>query len=207
MRHASEWTIPSLTGVIGLHSAFCPWWRLSEGPDTTSVWIWRKIVQQFPRHIWFTKKKLELKMFYQTYTARRSPKSPLAATERSVRCCLTFAASTLQCVMQENRPFRCCWGWWECTARFVPGDPDIHSHLSEGPDTSCVNLSQIRSAAPEISTETPVFSPWWPWPLTLTFKLIWARDQTRLPYKFGTNPFSSSPDISYTNKKVDKHFS
>jgi len=45
------------------------------------------------------------------------------------------------------------------------------------------------------------FCPWWPWPLTLTFKLVRVRDQTRHPYEFGANPFSSSGDISYTNKK------
>ena len=28
-------------------------------------------------------------------------------------------------------------------------DLDIHTQLSEGPDTSCVNLTQIRSAAPD----------------------------------------------------------
>jgi len=38
------------------------------------------------------------------------------------------------------------------------------------------------------------------WPLTLTFKLARARDQTRLPCEFGTNTFSGSRDISYTNK-------
>ena len=43
-----------------------------------------------------------------------------------------------------------------------------------------------------------------PWPLTLTFKLVRARDQTRLPCEFGTNPFSSSQDISYTNKKSER---
>ena len=37
--------------------------------------------------------------------------------------------------------------------------------------------------------------------MTLTFKLVRARDQTRLPCEFGTNPFSGSRDISYTNKK------
>jgi len=36
--------------------------------------------------------------------------------------------------------------------------------------------------------------------LTLTFKLIQARDQTRLPCEFGVNPFSGSRDTSYTNK-------
>ena len=35
----------------------------------------------------------------------------------------------------------------------------------------------------------------------LTFKLVRARDQTRLPCEFGANPFSGSRDFSYTNKK------
>jgi len=47
---------------------------------------------------------------------------------------------------------------------------------------------------------------WWSWPLTLTFKLVRARDQTRLPCEFGTNPFTGSHDdsgdISFTNKKL-----
>jgi len=38
--------------------------------------------------------------------------------------------------------------------------------------------------------------------VTLTFKLVQARDQTCLPCEFGANPFSSSRDISYTNKKT-----
>jgi len=38
--------------------------------------------------------------------------------------------------------------------------------------------------------------------VTLTFKLVRARDQRRLPGEFGANPFSGSRDISYTNKKV-----
>jgi len=37
-------------------------------------------------------------------------------------------------------------------------------------------------------------------PFTLTFKLPWARDETRLPCKFGANPFSLSRDIWATNK-------
>jgi len=36
---------------------------------------------------------------------------------------------------------------------------------------------------------------------TLTFKLVRARDETRLLCEFGTNPFSGSRDISYTNKE------
>ena len=36
--------------------------------------------------------------------------------------------------------------------------------------------------------------------VTLTFKLVRARDQTRLPYEYGASPFSGSRYISYTNK-------
>jgi len=39
------------------------------------------------------------------------------------------------------------------------------------------------------------------WPLTLTFKLVRARDQALLPCVFGANPFSGTRDISHTNKK------
>ena len=45
-----------------------------------------------------------------------------------------------------------------------------------------------------------VFCPWWPWPLTLAFKLVRASDQTCLPCEFGANPFSGSRDIWLTNK-------
>jgi len=37
--------------------------------------------------------------------------------------------------------------------------------------------------------------------LTLTFKLVRARDQTRLPREFVANPFSVSRDISYMHKQ------
>ena len=48
------------------------------------------------------------------------------------------------------------------------------------------------------------FCPWWPWPLTFTFKLIRARHQTRLPCKFAANPLSRSRDIWCTNKMNEK---
>jgi len=38
----------------------------------------------------------------------------------------------------------------------------------------------------------------------LTFKLVPARDQTRLAGKFGANLLSGSRDISYTNKKQNE---
>jgi len=41
--------------------------------------------------------------------------------------------------------------------------------------------------------------------LTMTFKLVWARNQTRLPCEFGTNLFSHSWDIWLANKnKTEK---
>ena len=45
------------------------------------------------------------------------------------------------------------------------------------------------------------FCTWWPWPLTLTFKLVQARDQSRLLCEFSTNAFSGSGDIWGTNKQ------
>jgi len=39
------------------------------------------------------------------------------------------------------------------------------------------------------------------WPLTLTFKFVQAKDQTRLPFELGADPFSGSRDISYTNRE------
>jgi len=47
-----------------------------------------------------------------------------------------------------------------------------------------------------------IFCPWWPWPLTLTFKFVQARDQACLPCEFGANPFSGSRDIWFTNKQT-----
>jgi len=85
---------------------------LSEGPNTSSLWIWHKSVQWFRRYF-IHQKKLEQTCFLQTQTTRR------------------------------------------------------------------------------------------PLKFTLTFKLVWTRDQTRLPSEFGANPFSSSRDISYTNKKSE----
>ena len=41
------------------------------------------------------------------------------------------------------------------------------------------------------------------WPLTLTFKFVRARDQTRLRCKFGANLFSRSRDIWATNKMTN----
>ena len=52
----------------GEKMSFCPWWpwplffdhdlqtRPNEGPNTSSVWIWRKSVQRFPRY--FINKKV-----------------------------------------------------------------------------------------------------------------------------------------------------
>ena len=68
-----------------------------------------------------------------------------------------------------------------------------------GPVGHCVTsiaASEFHSvAARGDGSEKHVFCPWWPWPLTLTLKLVRARDQTRLPCEFGGNPFSGSWDI------------
>jgi len=50
-------------GWLSIFCFFCPWWpspltfdldiqtSASEGPNTSSLWIWRKSVQRFPRYL------------------------------------------------------------------------------------------------------------------------------------------------------------
>jgi len=61
-------------------------------------------------------------------------------------------------------------------------------------------LANINHTQAAKRAKNAIFCPWWPWPLT--FKLVWGRDQTHLLCKSGANPFSSSQDIPYTNKKT-----
>ena len=103
-------------------------------------------------------------MLYQTYTARRPPKSPPAATEL-FRLPLhdVIAASAFRSVVAGD--------WWEWTARFF-----------------------VSGA--------------WPWPLTLTLKVILARSNARLPL-FPVNLAqipSAVPEIfeAQTNKQTNK---
>jgi len=61
-----------------------------------------------------------------------------------------------------------------------------------------INHTQAAERAEDV-----VFCAWWPWPLSLTFKLFRTKDRTRrLPCEFDTNPFRRSRNILYTNKKV-----
>ena len=102
-----------------------------------------------------TNRKLQLKMFYQTYTARkplsacaRVNPSPPAATEWS-RLLLH-----LRCV-RRTRYNACQSGWLSSFPGFVPGDLDFwprHSNSSKRgtKHVFAVNLVQIRSAVPEI---------------------------------------------------------
>ena len=59
----------------------------------------------------------------------------------------------------------------------------------------------LTACKPLKGPKNAVFCPWWPWHLTLTFKVVRARDQTRLPCEFCANPSSGSGDISHTNNK------
>jgi len=69
--------------------------------------------------------------------------------------------------------------------------------------TSC-NRTDHSFAARRWWECTARFCPWWPWPLTLTFKLARVKDQTRLPREFGANPFSHSRDILFTKKQTKR---
>jgi len=50
---------------------------------------------------------------------------------------------------------------------------------------------------PPKGPKIPFFIPGNLSPLTLTFKLVRARNQTRVPSEFGANPFSGSRNIAY----------
>jgi len=77
------------------------------------------------------------------------------------------------------------WWTWESKCSLILEAKDVLPNI---------NRTQAAERAEEYR-----FCPWWPWPFTftLTFKLVRARDLTRLPCEFGANPFSSSQDISY----------
>jgi len=104
--------------------------------------------------------KTELKMFYQTQTARKPTKSHLPPPGSDRIVLSTAAWRHLQWV------------------RSIPS-------LSGGDGSA-----------------GRIFCPWLPWPSTLLFKVVRARDQTCLPCEFGANPFSHSWDIWFTNKKT-----
>ena len=77
--------------------------------------------------------KLELKMFYQTQTARKPPKSPPPAATEWSRLLLRDV------IFSERVPFRRCRGAMAVHSTFfVHGDLDLNlqTRLSEGPNTS-----------------------------------------------------------------------
>jgi len=81
--------------------------------------------------------KLELKTFYQTYTARKPPKSlPRQRRNGAIRWWMTlFTASVFQSVATQ--------GCWNCTEHFLSlvtlsSDLDIQTRPSEGANTSSV---------------------------------------------------------------------
>jgi len=65
-------------------------------------------------------------------------------------------------------------------------------------------LRHCRGGGTGVMKVHNVLCPRLPWLLTLTFKLVRTRDQTRLPCEFGANPLSGSRDICFTNKQTDK---
>jgi len=79
-------------------------------------------------------------------------------------------------------------------------DLDLPTHPSEGPNMSSIRIyCKSVQRFPRYLPKTPHFFS--VVALTLIFKLIRARDPTRLLCEFGTNPFSGSRDISYTKQK------
>jgi len=82
------------------------------------------------------------------------------------------------------------------TTFFVPG---FDLQPSKGPNMSsvwicCKSVQRLLRYLPKI--------PFFLSEVTLAFKLVQVRDQTRFPYEFGAKLYSSSRDISHTNKNV-----
>jgi len=61
-------------------------------------------------------------------------------------------------------------------------------------DVICNEAAPFRPHRGSVLSAQRVFCPWRPWPLTLTFKLIRPKYQTRLPCEVGATPFSGSCD-------------
>jgi len=70
----------------------------------------------------------------------------------------------------------------------------------------CVWHTSYNALSMRMTQQFSRFCPWWPWPLTLTFKLVRARDQKRLPCKFGANLLSSSRDMNDKQTKKNKTY-
>jgi len=80
-----------------------------------------------------------------------------------------------------------------------PWSVDLQTCPNKGPNTSSMWMCPISiQRFPRYLPKTPFFvcGDLGLWPLTLTFKLVGAWDQIRLPCEFGANPFSGSWDIT-----------
>jgi len=83
-------------------------------------------------------------MFYQHKPHAGHWNHPQQRWNGPVCCCMMlFAASALQCIMQQNGPYSHCRGWWQCTARILSLvtltlDTDIQTRQSEEPNMSSV---------------------------------------------------------------------
>jgi len=127
--------------------------------------------------------ELEAKMFFfQTYTARRPPKGPKNAVYVPGDLDLWPLTLTFKLVRARDQTCLPC----EYGANPFSGSRDI---------------SYINKTRGWKGQKIP-FCPCDLWPLTLTFKVFRARNQTRLPCEFDANSLSGSKDISHTNKKV-----
>jgi len=77
-----------------------------------------------------------------------------------------------------------------------------------GPVRRCCTLfaaSTYHSYAPRgVDSTKRVFCPWWPWPLTLTFKFGRYFCTMHLTAKFHRPTFNRSEVIVLTNKQTDK---
>jgi len=155
--------------------------RPNEGPNTSSLRIWHKIHSAVLEIFEWQTKKTTQKFITRTCS------QALSMNRRSWRC---FTKHTLHASHHQHVLLSTC-------------------HPPNAIQCSCLLLHAAYGASLAMHCQWgwlrtfSFFCPWWPWPLTLTFKLVWVRDQTRLTCKFGTNPFCRSRHIWVTNKVTD----
>jgi len=134
VRHAAEWDHPVTAGGDGsAQRVFVP--------GNFDLWPWhlnsseRKSFQPFPRYLIHkqkTRAKDVLPNINCTQAAKITPGS-----DGMVPSTVAWRYICSGCI-----PFRRCRVWWECTARFFPGDLDLWSwhqtRRKEEPRTSCL---------------------------------------------------------------------
>jgi len=126
-------------------------------------------------------------------------------------CCMLFSASAYHSyaaggVSSAKRVF-CLWWLWPLTLTFehfrARHQTRLPCEFGANPFSCSQDIARYWSRLMQHDSTVLCFL-WWPWPLTLTLKLVWSRVQTRPSCKFGTNTFSHSEIFEVQTKKSQR---